>query len=74
MPTKSYILRSDDGTLYRVTKDQLAAFQLGPNDPAAQKWAKPLAQLETSVQGAAKNIHLGGGVCFTAVAEGGTQG
>jgi hypothetical protein len=72
MPAKSYILRSDDGKLYRVTKDQLAAFQVGPNDPA-QKYVKPLAQLETSVQQAAKNLHVEG-VCFTAVVEGGSQG
>jgi len=38
--SSSYILRSDDGQLYRVTKEQLASHKVGPNDPAHQKAAQ----------------------------------
>ena len=37
--SNSFIMRGDDGTMYRVTKDQLAPYKLGPDDPAQKNSA-----------------------------------
>ena len=67
--TNSYLLRSDDGQLYRVTKDQLAQYKVGPADPANQKSAQ-LAQLHDAAKKAVAPITKDL-ICFLALQESG---
>lgn len=65
----SYILRSDDGQLYRVTKDQLAAYKVGPSDPAHQEEAK-LAKMHETAKKAVAPV-AADLICFFAMRESG---
>lgn len=65
----TYILRSDDGQLYRVSKEQLDAYKLAPNDPANQQ-SGTLAQIAGAAKKAAMPIHADA-VCLIAMKEGG---
>lgn len=64
--SSSFILRSDDGQLYRVTKDQLAAHKIGPNDPAQKSSAKLAQMHEAARKAAGISPDL---VCFFAMRE-----
>jgi hypothetical protein len=33
MEKKTFLLRSDDGNVYRISRDQLQAFKIPPEDP-----------------------------------------
>jgi len=63
----SYILRSDDGQLYRVSKDQLDAFKVGPNDPANAQ-AGNLAKIADAAKKATTPIHADA-VCLIAMKD-----
>ena len=63
----SYILRSDDGQLYRVTKEQLAAHKVGPGDPAHKSSTK-LAQMHEAAKKATATISSDL-ICFLALRE-----
>ena len=63
----SYILRSDDGQLYRVSKEQLEAFKLSPTDPA-QAQAGDLAKIADVAKKAAMPIHADA-VCLIAMKD-----
>ena len=63
----SYILRSDDGQLYRVSKDQLDAFKVGPNDPANAQ-AGDLAKIADAAKKATMPIHADA-VCLIAMKD-----
>ena len=63
----SYILRSDDGQLYRVSKDQLDAFKVGPNDPANAQ-AGNLAKIADAAKKATMPIHADA-VCLIAMKD-----
>jgi hypothetical protein len=68
--TNCYLLRSDDGQLYRVTKDQLAQYKVGPADPANQKAAQ-LAQLHETAAKAVGPSVTKDLVCFFALRDSG---
>jgi len=63
----SYILRSDDGQLYRVSKEQLEAFKLSPTDPA-QAQAGDLAKIADAAKKATMPIHADA-VCLIAMKD-----
>lgn len=63
----SYLLRSDDGQLYRVSKDQLDAFKVGPNDPANAQ-AGDLAKIADAAKKATMPIHADA-VCLIAMKD-----
>ena len=63
----SYILRSDDGQLYRVSKDQLDAYKLDPSDPANAQ-AGDLAKIADAAKKAAMPIHADA-VCLIAMKD-----
>jgi len=65
----SFILRSDDGQLYRVSKQQLEAYKVGPNDPANQQ-SGTLAKIADAAKKATVPIHSDA-VCLIAIKEGG---
>lgn len=67
----SYLLRSDDGQLYRVSKDQLNAYKLGPDDPANQQ-SGALARIADAAKKATVPIHSDA-VCLIAIKEGGKK-
>ncbi len=67
----SYILRSDDGQLYRVSQDQLNAFKVGPTDPANAQ-AGALAKIAGAAKQATVPIHADA-VCLIAMKDGGMQ-
>jgi hypothetical protein len=61
------IIRGDDGALYRVSKSQLAAFRIGPDDPA-HKLSGKLKDLAEGARAAANKIHVDA-ICLIAMAE-----
>ena len=63
----SYILRSDDGQLYRVSKEQLDAYKLSPNDPAHAQ-AGDLAKIADVAKKATTPIHADA-VCLIAMRD-----
>lgn len=63
----SYILRSDDGQLYRVSKEQLDAYKLSPSDPANAQ-AGDLAKIADAAKKAAMPIHTDA-VCLIAMKD-----
>ena len=63
----NYILRSDDGQLYRVSKEQLDAYKLGPNDPAHAQ-AGDLAKIADAAKKATMPIHTDA-VCLIAMKD-----
>ncbi len=65
--SNSYLLRSDDGQMYRVTKDQLAQYKVGPADPANQKAAQ-LAQMHDAAKKAVAPV-TADLICFLALRE-----
>ena len=64
----SYLCRGDDGQLYRITKDQLKAFKVAPDDPA-HKEAATLSKVQEAAKKATLPIHSDA-VCFIAMKEG----
>lgn len=67
MASNSFILRGDDGQLYRVDNQKLAAYKLPAGDPANQL-APKIAALHASATGApGVTADL---VCFIAMREG----
>lgn len=52
MAKDNYIMRSDDGKLYRVSTDDLFAHPLPPNDPSA-KYASDLKTLASKLSAGA---------------------
>lgn len=71
MATKgSYIIRSDDGKLYRISHEELHAHPLAANDPAAKTHAPILHEAHARMKS-------GGGVaalaCVAAAAETGPK-
>lgn len=67
MAGKTYIIRGDDGTLYRVSHEQLAAYRLGPDDPAAQHAGK-LAEAGEAVKQSVGKFHPAF-VCLAAMVD-----
>jgi hypothetical protein len=65
--SNSYILRSDDGQLYRVTKDQLAAYKVAAGDPATHE-APKLAKMHETAKKAVAQVSADL-ICFLAMRE-----
>ena len=63
----SYLCRGDDGQLYRISKEQLKAFKLPPNDPA-YKEAETLSKVQDAAKKATLPIHSDA-ICFIAMKE-----
>jgi hypothetical protein len=71
MATGNYIIRSDDGKLYRVSTQQLFANPLPPDDPAAQ-YGSDLETLANTVKASGEKTTPYG--CVIALVEPGQSG